>query len=765
MRLLRKKEIPAEPNAAFYYTAEDAKAFGHIQSFVIQPLLRTIPLWIEQHELPQQFDPLSRIIEKLYHGIKSLSDDSAEISCQSLAQMLQHQQQFDRTWHETQWWKLPEALRLSYWQALQQYFPTEQQPLLTYLLTLPDASGRRLKMLLQQRDWQRELGMLWVKDKAAAQDNLVRVDLVEQDRVATHFLHPVISAQLFTASGEFKPKDEKIPGHHRVYPLEIEGKSRFWFKLYPEQPGTEEAIYGLDTQLGVFGTPSGQLIKIYAKDKQKKDKPFAMYISQHVAGENLEEILNHNPEKLAQLDPASFVQTLLRVLLTNPEDDKGNDYFLVNIDGRYVLMRIDNERGFFPIEAHTGKLGSSELQVKSVLYCFDAMSQPLWNAKTQTVINDFLKLEPVSLVMIWLHTLQLQQGLWQKLFNVDEVLTHFRENESLPVMMLPDGLEREILNRLMAMQTVLQLKPQATGLDLLTSVQPKLARYYREIHQHLSNDDKPYQHTLKRFMKVAGALYKKDKQGHLQSTIQGAMAISQSLRLPGRLNAQQLKAIYAGEMLSPEKVLVSFNEWQKQSLPHLYQQLIIDIEKFEDAKAIKAAQVAQKIAGAQFQQLPLRHKRIIIEDCILPKIDSLSLTTQTFILKIMAGTPWHELRLSPFKAVLTDALLESLLKGANVHLIKLDISSCILLTNKAGKSINRYCHQLTHLLAKELNWETLTIKPELTQLQILVVDDCRGLKALTLQGLQLLNLTTKNCYNLKKTIWNSSALQNNRDAL
>ncbi len=402
------------------------------------------------------------------------------------------------------------------------------------------------------------------------------------------------------------------------------------------------------------------------------------------------------------------------------------------------LIRIDNERNFFPIEAKTGILSTSQLQVKSVLYCFDAMTQPLLNDYTRSEIERFLKLDTVSLISTWLYRFELQQKNWHELFNAKETIECFTEGESLPLIMWPEGLERELLNRLTSIRAVLQLKPEATGLDLLSSVQPQLAYYYLNAHQQLPNDDIPYQHTLSRFKKVAGALYKKDKSGNIKSSIQGPAAISQSLRLQTRMDPKLIESIHADQKLSPHVALTRFQQWRQPDLPKLYEKLIKEESK-PFAKTIKD----------EFDQLPVRHRRLLIEDHILPRVSSLNPNVQVFILNVMNGTPWHELVLTGFQFVLTDSLLEELLKSTHNHLIKLNISHCRLLTPKAGDMISRYCTRLTYLTAQNMSWEKLKLGSTLAELKLLNIENNIQLQHLTILFKQDIELLIGGCgYNL-----------------
>jgi hypothetical protein len=95
-------------------------------------------------------------------------------------------------------------------------------------------------------------------------------------------------------------------------------------------------------------------------------------------------------------DPALIELHQLHVphpaIVLHPEDDKGDDYFLVpdeNKKDSFHLIRIDNERVFYHPDQDQGWITSAKvLQVKSILYCLPQMKERLSSA----ILNKFLEL-------------------------------------------------------------------------------------------------------------------------------------------------------------------------------------------------------------------------------------------------------------------------------------------------------------------------------------------------------------------------------------
>ncbi len=282
--LIRLQKGTSISDRRFYYTDSDEFEFKKIQQIVIEPIQEAVDLWIKQVTLPAEFDPLSLIIKKRLNEIKVSDKEEVQRVIEDLVKVLAYQKNFDLHWHEEVWWRLSESSRLLYWEAIKKHFPVEQQRLSHRLSLLTDNSGRSLHILLRRQDWQKRLNQLWASDQKGVRGSTTPVKFIENGVLVTRALHPAINEQLFDKDGKFKPKDEKISGHHQLYPIEIKGKRSFWFKLYPEQPGTEEAIGDLDAMLGVYGTPLGQLLKIYAMNHKKVIRPFPVYVSDSMAG-------------------------------------------------------------------------------------------------------------------------------------------------------------------------------------------------------------------------------------------------------------------------------------------------------------------------------------------------------------------------------------------------------------------------------------------------------------------------------------------------
>jgi Ran GTPase-activating protein (RanGAP) involved in mRNA processing and transport len=729
--------------------------------------------------------------------------DEADHALDFLVRFIVHRQRYDWADHQQYLFDLPPACRLAYVEKLAQALPPAQQSLVTRLRHAPLPNGRRLTQEIEQRDWEKALQTLWqpagdsvtAESKSSSGTTPVQITRVCQDQTTleyqlkAHDLHPTIARQLFKPNGEWQDKGQHQAGNHRVYPISAGGKIQFWVKVYPEQPASEFLVTELDRRLGVEGTPHMELVKF-----QHGGKTSAAVITSAVNGVNLQTVVDKVPEQLQQLPLATFVSTLLRVLLTNPEDDKGDDYFLVpQADRSHKLVRIDNERAFFQPSSERQKLlfKSEHLLVKSIIYCLEQM-QWQWadDAAVATVIEDFLHLQPVALVSDLLQAAdQLHDG-WNVLFSEGEVTAHFNCKDpwaSLPVMCIPNGLARELITRLTTMHTALRMEHNhMTGLQLLKVTQPKLAQYYVASHSSVSSPTQtlfaiPFRAEQKsvsptaeskhrtsasattretaadhtrvsaRFERIAGHLYqkknKKDSQSGQRSLMPNSVAMQSSLRLESPVDLATLQKVRSKQTCSAKQQLAEFEKWQKSQRLRLIDDLF-----------------AQKTpAVAEWQSLPLRHQHLIFTQLQTKAKDKqLSVEQKRFILKALAAvvseTAWPQLDFNGFEDTLTDALLEPLLKGASQQLLQLNVNGCTQLTDKSFKALLAYNPHLRRLQAQQARWSTVT----LTALPHLEELDLSGSAVQTLVGdaPSLRSLQLKDCQQLH-SLGKKGAFQNN----
>jgi hypothetical protein len=646
--------------------------------------------------------------------------------------------------HWQLYWKLPPHWRSLYIDHLRQHVDSATtESIIKPLCRAPNSVGWRLTTQEKQNQWQRSLRSLLTQDPVSTLPDVAKDDIATGKAVWVQWIenHQVLWAPLKpehanvllvsdAKSTRWQPKPN-ASGNHHVYRLKT-GEGFFWVKRYPEQPGMGRLVGDLDNRFGVDCVPQQQEMVLHHAPVNVKDgtaagmkiTQSAIVVSEHAAdqSQSLQTILEKQPQLLAKLDFISFIKMLLRVLLTNPEDDKANDYFVVRIPGTdlYVLIRIDNERAFLPVSYFSKGwiLRQEELQVKSIVYCLDQM-MTTWDSdpRVAELLEDLRQLQPAALIADLLKEMNTLHNDWQQLFPRDIVHQHACLQEpwmSLPTPMLPQGIENTLLKRLTSLQTALRLlKPsEITGLKLLEIVQPELAKFYNlSLFQgELAPDATPTnRHADARFEQVAGPYYKRPSNqagGRTTRTTGPTMLSRQSSvilpELPKTDEEREKLKIFAQDIWekkanSAAQALAAVEQWRGGEVTRVKENLLANGASPADTARIR------KEARIQFGLLPGREQQRVIEQVFASKPGTaLTLQEQEYLLKVLVGAQCHNLDFRPFKTILTNELLLPILRNADKQIIKLDLSGCTQLNSKAldsdiFKDIERYCPYLKRL--------------------------------------------------------------------
>ncbi len=823
--LADNEAVPEQYHSAFYLSARHYRQHCRYTLEVLRQTYRaTYARWCHQEAIPKAFNPVAFQAKYLLEqAAKSeLTDRQAFRVLDSVIEAISHHPSLRKSadWQLSNFLQLSKARQLYYVEHLAPYLTYEEQDapegLMQQLLNVPELSGRRLRWVKEQREWQeRLLPMLWAEDKTTTTTGLpptqsseastsstniehdtsiqppireekdqvtpneikatvppIQMSVVRQIQsngeliwqVQTHLLKPEVAKKLFDSTGQWLPKDPKVPGNHRVFPIKIDNQ-RFWIKAYPEQPAIEWIVHQLDRRLGVFGTPRFEVVKFHHGGQTS-----CALLSEHVMGSTLKKVTQKKPKRLAKLDFISFARTLLRVLLINPEDDKDDDYLLeIQPNGQLHLKRIDNDRAFFePFTAEGNYFFSkATLQVKSVVYCLEQMRQN-WpcEPRMQSLLEEWRRIQPLTLMQDLLDQATKQQLAWKELFSQTEVEDHFKlpdPDKCLAVMFFPPGVTKEVINRLTLMQNSLRVAAQKlaeaktphissepkkpsfyplNGLTLLYDTQPKLGRYYAKSHgEHVSSQGEEPKQSAEitcdhsqvdhRFSQAVGPWYKKNTQGEMTTNISSFKAFQVSLRLQKPLKIEQLSNMWLGQEFSPQQELSGLKEWRMTRLRHLEQRMlapkstVLAESKILPQNASLTSQNEEKLwqnhhahAAEEFRALPQPQREKIWNNFYLKlRRQQLNDPQQLIILHAMIGAGWRELDLSVFNPeLITDEKVTALLRGTQtalpvIPLLKLNLNGCYCLSENILDIIQRYSYEtLERLYCNRLLWQNIALE-------------------------------------------------------
>lgn len=197
------------------------------------------------------------------------------------------------------------------------------------------------------------------------------------------------------------------------YTCKLDDKS-IYAKFYPELPGTELAVSKLMLALIGYGAPYGELGELEGKP---------VLLSQAIQGDTLYEIVKNKPHILKELDPYHLSAAIVMAMLINPEDGSPTNYIVSPpIAGKqtYRIFSIDQDHAFMPAvarEIKTGWLTSKpSLQVKTILYCMDAMKHRVH----PDIVSRFENLDPYEVLEPWLKDLFFYDQLAKSHFHSDK---------------------------------------------------------------------------------------------------------------------------------------------------------------------------------------------------------------------------------------------------------------------------------------------------------------------------------------------------------
>lgn len=263
-------------------------------------------------------------------------------------------------------------------------------------------------------------------------------------------------------------------------------------KLKPELPAIEYAVSKFAQMLMGHGTSYSEAFCV----TNNKGKPYVLQISQHIAGDNFNDVVNPKKssgqsievmtEKLRSLDHYRLSQFILLSLLVSFEDAQPANLILapfVNASGKIMmqLVSIDNDHAFgSELKANKNPKLMPQLLLKCVAFCLDEMQAPLHPQAVQA----FLSHDPGKLLRTWLKDLEIQAVQFEDLFVKKHKLSKWGNKndptETIIGMPFKTKMMTSLYSKFDKLQRELHKNPHIKALDLFVKILPIAGRYYRE---------------------------------------------------------------------------------------------------------------------------------------------------------------------------------------------------------------------------------------------------------------------------------------------
>lgn len=584
----------------------------------------------------------------------------------------------------------------------------QKELLLLNLGNLTDFKGERLYWTKKYPSWLQKLGQGLSTHKSSEQTPKLRMIGISHTIPLKHEV-----CQLIWDSTKHQPKPPTLTGNHPVYKLNAQG---VYCKLFPGLPGINDALQHLYRRL--FGATGGlpwSVTGLLEIDNQT----IPVLLS-----ENAGEQIKTNDSRLQNLNLYALSKLLLFSILTNPEDGKRDNYTLKkNANGTYDIYSIDYDQGLVEatVESSSWFSPTKKLAIKSLLFCLDAMKNPL----DPKAINELLAIDAMKTIQAWLSDLVKLDEEYKVLFKdcKDQLAQEKTPNRRSYVQMIaPMAKVLNIAHRLQELQTILRNDTQVSPLSLLQRFEPTAANYYQKyINEPLC--------ATNRFDKLIKneALYDWNEKTQSYSTsLTSSKELFESL-VPNNLAEAVSPRIALREL---EKIT---RKWEQINASQV-RLLQGEIDHFKQL-SLKDQQALLKLT--QFNQLHLKKRELLLDNIAYRKD-----LTELYL---------H----SPLDS-LADWRLSCLLKN-NKHLNKLSINNATAIKTLAPIG---NVHTLTYLKLSQLPLiKEFTVKlPNVTDL---ILKDMAELNAVRLNAPKLQRLTIINCPNLQiLNLPESSQLEN-----
>lgn len=323
-------------------------------------------------------------------------------------------------------------------------------------------------------------------------------------------------SQSLPAPGGIIPRGNEY-GRHSVVsiPAPVGKFERLYLRENPEWPGMEAAVNTLIRLIAGYDAAPWVDLWGLRHESQPPDSRVPFLISTEVKGETLQDALKRSPNgRLSNLDFSSFCRLVVATILVNPEDGKPDNYIVVGDErsGQRVVS-IDNDHSFVEPFYIDGALAKTKrLQVKTILFCFDEMMQPVH----EDTLAYLERVNVPQLMLQWLSRCQqhdwrfnavFPDSTWERLLN--EKSENGGNHTLIPVQLTHRALV-QTCDKLLRLQRavkrhrkVIDKDVKLSLMELLRAADPLLAAPYESAMWRL-----PSSTPAARFLDLTAAEYK-----------------------------------------------------------------------------------------------------------------------------------------------------------------------------------------------------------------------------------------------------------------
>ncbi|CAM4393653.1 MAG: hypothetical protein LEGION0398_MBIBDBAK_01169 [Legionellaceae bacterium] len=538
----------------------------------------------------------------------------------------------------------------------------------------------------------------------------------------------------------YQPKNEKLDGRHPVYCISLgDNKSNIYLKLYPSLPIFHDALqslyrlsFGAQDSLpwSVVGklTINGQIIPVLISKEEGEAIP-AFNHEEKPSKKNTEDARLDD----STLDNYTFSKLLLFTMLTNPDDGKGPNFTIKDVDGKYFLFYVDYEQSLILGEAflesnsflsfHKFFNRKNFFAVKNILFCSNRMNESL----NPTAVKEFLALDLKRLLPTWITALRELEFNYRYLFqNERETFLNYKDiKQSCLEMVLPIRILTRISYKLLALQKMLEKNNNEIPLSLLQIVEPKLHRYYSDLLTEY-----PEESTVYRFSVLVKKynLYEKNKNNMLSRTSTLGSDIYRSVIQKMPNNCVSLQESYY-------VLNAFFKSWDATSLLNI---ALLQENIDNTLPSIKPNEYERLIKGLKLDILTEENRLKFLKGLAnYGKIQSLYL-----------NSPGDVLTQTLFEQIISNVPTEEGL--TSITLIDAPKLSNLLVLSKANKSdkdesVSETLQKLVFEKAIALKEINFTASVSLLSLKKLVIKDAFSLQKLLVDAPKLEKLYLENC--------------------